>query len=103
MMWLYVQNGERAEALRHYSRCADVLQRELSIAPMPETRALYEEMRGTAVAGERDQSAIGTVADPQACLDLAIDDLMRAMREVRAAAARVAQSTPPDSAKPAGR
>jgi phage shock protein A len=49
------------------------------------------------------KSALGTVADPQACLDLAIDDLMRAMREVRAAAARVAQSTPPDSAKPAGR
>jgi len=103
MMRLYVQNGERAEALRHYSRCAEVLQRELSIAPMPETRALYDEMRTQQLPASAAKSAIGTVADPQACLDLAIDDLMRAMREVRAAAARVAQSTPPDSAKPAGR
>jgi DNA-binding SARP family transcriptional activator len=103
MMRLYVQNGERAEALRHYSRCAEVLQRELSIAPMPETRALYEEMRSQQSPAAAAKSAIGPrAADPQACLDLAIDDLMRAMREVRAAAARVAQSMP-DAAKPAGR
>ncbi len=45
MMWLYVLNGQRAQALRQYQRYADLLMRELDIAPMSETTALYDYIR----------------------------------------------------------
>jgi len=38
--------GRRAEALRHYRRCAEVLRRELGIDPAPETAALLERAVG---------------------------------------------------------
>jgi DNA-binding SARP family transcriptional activator len=39
--------GRRNEALRHYQRCEQVLQAELSVQPMPETTALfYAILRG---------------------------------------------------------
>jgi DNA-binding SARP family transcriptional activator len=33
--------GRRGEALRHYQRCAQVLQAELGVQPAPETTALF--------------------------------------------------------------
>ncbi len=45
VMWLYVLNGQRAQALKHYQAYADLLQRELAIEPMTETRALYDHIR----------------------------------------------------------
>lgn len=45
LMRAYAALGERSTALRLYARCVDVLQRELSIAPLPETTALYQTLR----------------------------------------------------------
>ena len=45
---LYARMGQRHAALRQYQRCLDLLRRELEIAPMPETTALYRAI----VAGE---------------------------------------------------
>ena len=42
---LLAQLGRRGEALRAYKRLAAVLQQEYRIAPLPETRALYEAVR----------------------------------------------------------
>ncbi len=39
---LYAAIGNRAAALRQYEICTGALERELGIAPLPETRALYE-------------------------------------------------------------
>jgi DNA-binding SARP family transcriptional activator len=44
---LYVAAGQSASALRQYRQCEDVLQRELAVAPMPETQALLAEILGT--------------------------------------------------------
>jgi DNA-binding SARP family transcriptional activator len=38
--------GNRALALRAYQQCADVLAREFGLAPLPETQALAEAIRG---------------------------------------------------------
>lgn len=46
VMWLYVLNGQRAQALRQYQSCAALLRRQLQIEPIPEMRALYEYIRG---------------------------------------------------------
>lgn len=41
LMALYAASGERHAALRQYERCVAVLERELGIDPLPETRAVY--------------------------------------------------------------
>ena len=50
VMSLLVHDGRRAEALRAYNRLKDLLQDELSIDPMPDTTALYENIRLLAVS-----------------------------------------------------
>jgi LuxR family maltose regulon positive regulatory protein len=46
MMLALVQGGRRAEALRQYQICAELLSRELGVEPDPATRALLEDIRG---------------------------------------------------------
>jgi DNA-binding SARP family transcriptional activator len=45
LMSLLAQLGRRGEALRTYKRLVAVLQQEYRIAPLPETRSLYEAIR----------------------------------------------------------
>ena len=41
-MRAYARAGRRGEALRQYKSCAEILQRELGVAPDAETQALAE-------------------------------------------------------------
>jgi DNA-binding SARP family transcriptional activator len=45
VMRCHVQQGERAEALRHYQLCEKILRTELGAAPETATRALFEQIR----------------------------------------------------------
>jgi DNA-binding SARP family transcriptional activator len=45
VMRCHVHQGERAQALRQYRVCADVLSAEFAAAPEPATAALYEQIR----------------------------------------------------------
>jgi DNA-binding SARP family transcriptional activator len=54
---LYAAAGNRAAALRHYESCTMVLERELGVEPLPETRAAYE----AALQGERQAGGIHVV------------------------------------------
>jgi DNA-binding SARP family transcriptional activator len=45
LMILLEQQGRRGEALRAYKKLAGVLQQEYHIAPLPDTRRLYEALR----------------------------------------------------------
>jgi len=42
---LYAATGDRTSALRQFEQCVVVLERELGVAPLPETRAMYEAVR----------------------------------------------------------
>ncbi|HEY0735152.1 MAG TPA: tetratricopeptide repeat protein [Herpetosiphonaceae bacterium] len=42
---LYADLGDRTAALRQFEHCAEVLERELGVSPLPETRAVYEAVR----------------------------------------------------------
>ena len=44
LMRLYVQNGDRAEAIRVYLECKRLLDSELGVAPSAETETLYREL-----------------------------------------------------------
>ncbi|HEY4000591.1 MAG TPA: response regulator [Candidatus Xenobia bacterium] len=49
LMRLLWQAGRRDDALKVYAQCAKVLQEEVGVAPLPETRQLYEKiLRGMA-------------------------------------------------------
>jgi len=44
LMRLLDANGDRAEAVRAYQQCRDLLDRELGVAPSAETESLYKEI-----------------------------------------------------------
>lgn len=44
MMQIFIQNGQRAAAVQQYETCRMALQNELGILPMPETRALHDQI-----------------------------------------------------------
>lgn len=44
LMHLYIQQGDRARALRVYHTCMTVLQEELGVEPGPETQAIYQQL-----------------------------------------------------------
>jgi DNA-binding SARP family transcriptional activator len=46
LMRAYVRAGQHAAALRQYRECVRILERELGVAPLEETTALYEAIRG---------------------------------------------------------
>lgn len=41
VMWLYVMNGQRCQALSHYHQFVTLLKKEMGITPMPETECLF--------------------------------------------------------------
>lgn len=49
--------GERAQALREYTRCREALKSTLDVEPSPETNALYEAIRSFNSRDERDAPA----------------------------------------------
>jgi predicted ATPase/DNA-binding SARP family transcriptional activator len=42
---LYAATGDRTSALRQFEQCVVVLERELGVSPLPETRTVYESVR----------------------------------------------------------
>ena len=42
--------GNRAEALRAYAECRELLAKELGVPPSPETEALVKSLRGSAIS-----------------------------------------------------
>jgi DNA-binding SARP family transcriptional activator len=81
--------GDRAAALRAYHRCAEVLERELGVAPGEEIGALYRELRsGTLDRDEVPPEGASPVAEsPFVGRDVELrqlDELWRTAREGRA-------------------
>jgi len=49
LMRLYLASGQRAQALRQFEHCRELLRRELAIQPMRETMALYQAIANSAI------------------------------------------------------
>ncbi len=54
LMQLFVFSGQRAQALRQFEVCRDMLRRELAIQPMRETLSLYRQIADSAICGHQD-------------------------------------------------
>lgn len=66
-MLLLAQTGERAAALAQYEACRRILLAEFGVEPLPETTALYDQIRiGDVVLGER---AVAAAATPERAAD----------------------------------
>jgi SARP family transcriptional regulator, regulator of embCAB operon len=53
LMRMLTANGDRAEAIRVYKQCRDLLDKELGVAPSSETEALYKEIGSATQRGRR--------------------------------------------------
>ncbi|MCB1491844.1 MAG: bacterial transcriptional activator domain-containing protein, partial [Rhodobiaceae bacterium] len=83
MMWLYVLNGQRAQAIRQYDAFSVVLREELGIEPMPETRALYDHIRtGLDCAMTPPSGVLPGGEDRRATLSAMLAALERSRRDV---------------------
>ena len=54
-MQLFARSGQRGKALEQYEACHRVLDDELGVAPMPDTTALYEQIRAGHIEQDRSQ------------------------------------------------
>ncbi len=54
LMQLFVLSGQRAQALRQFETCREMLRRELAIQPMRETLGLYRQIADSAIGGHQD-------------------------------------------------
>lgn len=95
---LHLRQGRRAQAVAQYQLCRDVLARELSVEPMPETHALVADLLpGAAIAvshsdapGSRSRM-LSPLRDAVRALDTVRDQLRRAI-EVADAEERIRNS-----------
>ena len=58
LMQLFVLSGQRAQALRQFETCRDMLRRELAIQPMRETLSLYRQIADSAIGGGEPAQAM---------------------------------------------
>lgn len=53
LMRLYLESGQRTQAMRQYLQCRDILDQELGVAPLEETQVLHQQICASSYAGDR--------------------------------------------------
>ena len=86
LMRLYAENGRRVEAIAQYQRCREALARELDVAPLPETEAVYQGLLTNAAVGRR---VTPTLAEATVQLQTAVQTMQEAQRSLAQAMALV--------------
>jgi DNA-binding SARP family transcriptional activator len=86
IMKLYVENGQPVLAVRQYRLCEDILDTELNISPMEETRALYQQI--TARGSHKQTDSLDDITQFQQALDQlrqALDEFEQAKKTLHKA------------------
>ncbi len=65
LMRLYTWTGERPTALKQYRQCVRHLDRELGVAPLPETTELYDDIRANRLDPPLRSAVAAVPAEPQ--------------------------------------
>jgi len=106
MMRLYLENGQRALAVRQYEICRKMLDTELSISPMEETQALFTQIFSKAHGGQlpmnsREQisfdQVIGQLREAGKTIDLAKEQIHQALQMIGKFSDHVEQTFPSKS------
>jgi DNA-binding SARP family transcriptional activator len=87
LMKLYMGNGQRGMAIRQYETCRESIKRELGIAPMEETRALFKRI----LSPEINQGQLAKAESPKD-LSEALEQLHNAHIALEQAQKRVNRS-----------
>jgi ABC-type oligopeptide transport system substrate-binding subunit/DNA-binding SARP family transcriptional activator len=93
LIQLYAAVGDRNAALRQFERCAIVLERELGVRPLPETRAAYEAALKGRITALRSRPApiwdvLPTLEAPFVGREEALNCLQQAYRDAWAGQGR---------------
>lgn len=96
IMWLYVLNGQRAQAIRQFQEFRSWLKAELDIEPMPETLALYDHIRlGLDAARSKPSKRVGANDDNPETRRSSFNRLLCAIEQSRRDLYEVLSSQPP--------
>ena len=87
LMRLYARSGDRSAALRQYRECVRLLDRELGVAPVDETRALHDAIEAGTLS-DREPPAEVTTAAAIGDLHTLHGDYRRAIESYEAAIAK---------------
>jgi DNA-binding SARP family transcriptional activator len=87
VMRLYLENGQRALAVRQYEICRSTLAKELGIAPMEDTQELYAQILGRSARND------ATVTSKQrVSVDQALQQLREASQTIDIAKAQIKEA-----------
>lgn len=89
LMRLYAENGQRALAVRQYRYCQSILETELGIEPMPDTRMVYYKVLGRQLAEIPRAEDSAQIDETMASLHSAMDSIRRAQQDLQEALARL--------------
>ena len=64
LMQLFVLNGQRAQALRQFEHCRELLKRELAIQPMRETLEMYQRIAESAIGIAEEEPSLRLLVRP---------------------------------------
>jgi DNA-binding SARP family transcriptional activator len=88
LMRMYLENGQRALAIKQFHRCRDVLSAELGIAPMPETQKLIDQIGSVSVEEALPVASPLEVREAIERLQRALESVNRAQRDLQMAIER---------------
>lgn len=96
LMYLYIQSGKRALAVRQYELCRQLLARELGVDPLPETQALYRQavsaITPEAAPALTNVVVTATTADPASLLSI-LNGISQALVAIDSAQAHLRHAT----------
>jgi DNA-binding SARP family transcriptional activator len=87
MIRLYLENGQRAMAVRQYEICRVILDKELGIAPMEDTQRLYAQI----LAGVDGSSSV-KISSEQTNIEQAVQQIREASQSIDLAKAQIQQA-----------
>ena len=87
LMRLLAQRGDNTSALKLYSDCRDILQRELGVSPDSRTEALYRDIVTDRMSPAPGTSASGRAADRPSVAVLPFSNISADPRSCRSATA----------------
>jgi DNA-binding SARP family transcriptional activator len=87
VMRLYMDNGQRAQAIRQYEICRATLAEQLNVEPMEDTKAL-----NTQIICQRTRSTSDLILDQKIGIDQAVRQLMEATEAIDKAKEQIQQA-----------
>ena len=91
LMRLHARSGDRSAALRQYHECVRVLDAELGVAPLAETRALHAAIASGSLVSDEPRAAVAT-AEALGDVHTLHGDYRRAIESYDAAVAKASRS-----------